>query len=80
MVRGFVAHCVRICNDIRTELLIPYGLFIVNTDAAVHSRANMVFELANIEFTRENGWSIQILSSDEKQYIQTVKIMNEAVI
>lgn len=78
-VRGFVAHCVRICDDIRTELLIPYGLFVVNTDEAVYNTANMVFEIAYTEFPPESGWNIQILSSDETQYVRTVKSMNEAV-
>lgn len=78
-VRGFVAHCVRICGEnIRTELLIPYGLFVVNTDEAIYNTANTVFEIAYMQFPPESGWKIQILSSDESHYMNTVRSLIDA--
>lgn len=90
-VRGFVAHCVRLINNgeyredgeffepqhgIKTELIIPYGLFVVNTPQQAENTAILLQDTACIEFPAEQNWSVVILSSDEKTYLETVKILN----
>lgn len=93
-VRGFVAHCVRLIafvdkqnieesfdpeNTLRTELLIPYGLFVANTDEQIYNAGNTVFDMAVMEFPPSDGWNITVLSSDENVYLSTVKNMKEAI-
>lgn len=93
-VRGFVAHCVRLieCGEdredgqffepkhgVRTELLIPYGLFVANTEEQVYNTANTVFDMAVMEFPPSEGWNITVLSSDEAMYMNTIKNMKEAI-
>lgn len=92
-VRGFVAHCVRLIefveredgeffepkHGVRTELLIPYGLFVANTEEQVYNTANTVFDMAVMEFPPSDGWNITVLSSDENVYLSTVKNMKEAI-
>jgi hypothetical protein len=80
-VRGFVAHCVRVKHkyDVRTELLIPYGLFVVNTEEQIYNTANTVFDMAIMEFPPSEGWNITVLSSDEAMYMNTIKNMKEAI-
>jgi hypothetical protein len=92
-VRGFVAYCVRLIefveredgeffepkHGVRTELLIPYGLFVANTDEQMFNTVNMIFDMAVVEFPSEQGWNISILSSDEAMYMNTIKNMKEAI-
>lgn len=93
-VRGFVAHCVRLieCGEereegqffepkhgVRTELLIPYGLFVANSDEQVYNTVNMIFDMAVVEFPPEQGWNITVLSSDERMYLNTLQNMKEAI-
>lgn len=93
-VRGFVAHCVRLINNgehredgeffepqhgIRTELIIPYGLFVVNTEEQMIHTANIIFDMAVVEFPPNQGWNISILSSDESHYISSIQSMKDAI-
>lgn len=93
-VRGFVAHCVRFINNgehsesdelfesesgVKTEILIPYGLFVVNTEEQMFHTANTVFDMAVIEFPPNQGWNISILSSDESHYISSVQSLKDAI-
>lgn len=90
-VRGFIAHCVRLINTgeyrddegffepqhgIKTELIVPYGLFVVNTPEQMDNTAILLQDTACIEFPAEQNWSVVILSSDEKTYLETVKRLN----
>lgn len=89
-VRGFVAHCVRIIDNgeysecggglfvsrgIKTEILVPYGLFIVNTPEHCENTALALRDIACVEFPLEQNWSVMILSSDEKTYLETIKVL-----